>query len=113
MFASPALNVIVLAMTFALFPRSLALLKLATVLFLILVFVPAAAPREGAPEPLVNCIIDVPAPETWGGLDGGGTLLGKEFLDRLPPCVSADDFSRSAGRLCRRTHPATGAHRTG
>jgi hypothetical protein len=67
MFASPALNVVVLAMTFALFPRSLALLKLATVLFLILVFVPAAAPREGAPEPLVNCIIDVPAPETWGG----------------------------------------------
>ena len=50
------------------------MLKLATVLFLILVFVPAAAPREGAPEPLVNCIIDVPAPETWGSLDGGGTL---------------------------------------
>jgi uncharacterized membrane protein YraQ (UPF0718 family) len=42
-------------------------LKLATVLFLILVFVPAVSPREGALEPLVNCIIDVPAAETWGG----------------------------------------------
>jgi uncharacterized membrane protein YraQ (UPF0718 family) len=67
MFASPALNVVVLAMTFALFPLSLAWLKLATVLFLILVFVPAVSPRQGAPEPLVNCIIDVPAAETWGG----------------------------------------------
>jgi uncharacterized membrane protein YraQ (UPF0718 family) len=67
MFASPALNVVVLAMTFALFPLALALLKLATVLFLILVFIPAVSPREGAPEPLVNCIIDVPAAETWGG----------------------------------------------
>jgi uncharacterized membrane protein YraQ (UPF0718 family) len=67
MFASPALNVVVLATTFALFPLSLALLKLATVLFLILVFVPAVSPRQGAPEPLVNCIIDVPAAETWGG----------------------------------------------
>ena len=35
-FASPALNVVVLAMTFALFPEKVALLKLATVLFLIL-----------------------------------------------------------------------------
>ena len=34
MFASPALNVVVLAMTFALFPPPVALLKLATVLFL-------------------------------------------------------------------------------
>src|SRR5882757_1205020 len=38
MFASPALNVVVLAMTFALFPVSIALIKLATVLFLIFVF---------------------------------------------------------------------------
>src|SRR5947207_11905940 len=37
MFASPALNIVVLAMTFALFPVSVALLKLATVLFLIMV----------------------------------------------------------------------------
>lgn len=66
MFSSPALNVVVLAMTFALFPLPLALLKLATVLFLILVFVPAISPREAVPGPIVNCVIDVPMAETWG-----------------------------------------------
>lgn len=66
MFASPALNVVVLAMTFALFPLPLALLKLATVLFLILAFVPAVSPREVAPEPRIQCIIDVSVAETWG-----------------------------------------------
>jgi uncharacterized membrane protein YraQ (UPF0718 family) len=66
MFASPALNVIVLAMTFALFPLPLALLKLATVLFLILVFVPAISTRQAATEPFVSCVIDVAPSETWG-----------------------------------------------
>jgi uncharacterized membrane protein YraQ (UPF0718 family) len=65
MFSSPTLNVVVLAMTFALFPLPLALLKLATVLFLILVFVPAVSPRESAPGPTINCVIDVPMAETW------------------------------------------------
>src|SRR5438552_11294341 len=46
MFASPALNVVVLAMTFTLFPLPLAVLKLATVLFLILVFAPAISARQ-------------------------------------------------------------------
>jgi uncharacterized membrane protein YraQ (UPF0718 family) len=66
MFASPALNIVVLAMTFALFPLSLALMKLATVLFLIFVFVPLVSPREVAPGPFVQCVIDVPMSETWG-----------------------------------------------
>jgi uncharacterized membrane protein YraQ (UPF0718 family) len=66
MFASPALNIVVLAMTFALFPLPLALLKLATVLFLILVFVPAISRSEGSPQPTVACLIDVPLSETWG-----------------------------------------------
>ena len=48
MFASPALNLVVLAMTFALFPLPIALLKLATVLFLILVFVPFISARQGS-----------------------------------------------------------------
>jgi len=65
MFASPALNVVVLAMTFALFPVPVALLKLATVLFLIFVFAPAVAlPRE-ASAPAVACRIDIPVSETW------------------------------------------------
>src|SRR5580698_3654269 len=65
MFASPALNVVVLAMTFALFPLPIALLKLATVLFLIFVFAPLVSPAETSSGPLVSCLIDVPISETW------------------------------------------------
>jgi uncharacterized membrane protein YraQ (UPF0718 family) len=65
MFASPALNVVVLAMTFALFPASVALLKLATVLFLILVFAPLAASRLQPEDIIVPCPIDIPVSESW------------------------------------------------
>jgi hypothetical protein len=65
MFASPALNVVVVAMTFALFPASIALLKLATVLFLIFVFAPAVASRQGASAPAVVCPIELPVSENW------------------------------------------------
>jgi uncharacterized membrane protein YraQ (UPF0718 family) len=66
MFASPALNVVVLAMTFALFPAPVALLKLATVLFLIFVFAPAVASRrrESAAAGLI-CPIEIAVEETW------------------------------------------------
>lgn len=66
MFASPALNVVVLAMTFALFPASVAVLKLATVLLLIAVFAPAAAAKMGGTAPAVACPIEIPVSETWG-----------------------------------------------
>ena len=66
MFASPALNIVVLMMTFALFPMSIALLKLASVLFLIFVFVPLITARQTASEPVVNFAIDIPVTETWG-----------------------------------------------
>jgi uncharacterized membrane protein YraQ (UPF0718 family) len=66
MFASPALNVVVLAMTFTLFPVPIALLKLATVLFLIFVFAPAVASRRGSSAPAVVCPIEMPVSETWG-----------------------------------------------
>jgi uncharacterized membrane protein YraQ (UPF0718 family) len=65
MFASPALNVVVLAMTFALFPFSLALVKLASVLFLILFFVPLISGRKDPTAPTIHCVIDVPMAETW------------------------------------------------
>src|SRR5437764_13353785 len=64
MFASPALNLVVLAMTFVLFPLQIALLKLGTVLFLIFVFVPLVTAREAGNEQIA-CVIDVPAAETW------------------------------------------------
>jgi uncharacterized membrane protein YraQ (UPF0718 family) len=65
MFASPALNVVVLAMTFVLFPASVAILKLATVLFLILVFAPLVAPRQQPQAAAMSCPIDFSAPESW------------------------------------------------
>ncbi len=65
MFASPALNVVVLAMTFALFPAPVALLKLATVLFLIFVFAPAVAQRHRESAAGFICPIEIPMEETW------------------------------------------------
>src|SRR5215813_2565649 len=64
MFASPALNVVVLAMSFALFPASVATLKLATVAFLIFVFAPLMARKPNAAE--VICPIDIRPAESWG-----------------------------------------------
>lgn len=80
MFASPALNVVVLAMSFALFPASVALLKLATVLFLIFAFAPMVASWRKAPEAEVACPIDVPAAETWTqALWSVGRSYGRSF----------------------------------
>src|SRR5258708_18719268 len=64
MFASPALNVVVLAMTFALFPAKVAILKMATVLFLILVFAPLVASREE--EKAYTCPIEITVAESCG-----------------------------------------------
>jgi uncharacterized membrane protein YraQ (UPF0718 family) len=65
MFASPALNVVVLAMTFALFPAPVAVVKVATVLFLIFVFAPAAASRQEGSASAVICPIEIGVAETW------------------------------------------------
>jgi len=65
MFASPALNVVVLAMTFALFPMPVALLKLATVFFLIFVFAPLVTSRIQPESNAITCPIEVPVSETW------------------------------------------------
>jgi uncharacterized membrane protein YraQ (UPF0718 family) len=65
MFSSPSLNVIVLAMTFALFPLPIALLKLATTLLLIFVFTPLVGARYGTPDTEIICPIDLPVSETW------------------------------------------------
>jgi uncharacterized membrane protein YraQ (UPF0718 family) len=65
MFASPALNIVVLAMTFALFPLPVALLKLATVLFLIFVFAPVVVSFQPAAISPITCPIEIPVSETW------------------------------------------------
>src|SRR5580698_5879440 len=80
MFASPALNVVVLAMTFALFPVPIALLKLFTVLFLILVFVPFVSARQGESEPPFNFAVEIPSSETWGqALTNAGRSYVRSF----------------------------------
>jgi uncharacterized membrane protein YraQ (UPF0718 family) len=79
MFASPALNIVVLAMTFALFPVSVALLKLATVLFLIFVFAPAVASRHQV-QAAVPCAIEIHVLETWPeAFVGTARSYGKSF----------------------------------
>ncbi|HWY44644.1 MAG TPA: permease [Candidatus Sulfotelmatobacter sp.] len=65
MFASPALNVVVLAMTFALFPLPVAVLKIVTVAFLIFVFAPMMASRKNEATEGYVCPIEIPASETW------------------------------------------------
>jgi uncharacterized membrane protein YraQ (UPF0718 family) len=66
MFSSPTLNVIVLAMTFALFPLPIALLKLSTVLLMLFAFAPLVGARFSSSELSVACRIDIPVSETWG-----------------------------------------------
>jgi hypothetical protein len=61
----PALNVVVLAMTFPQFPVSVALVKLASVLFLIFLFAPLGSLREQTSTAPVACPIEFPATETW------------------------------------------------
>jgi uncharacterized membrane protein YraQ (UPF0718 family) len=65
MFSSPTLNVVVLAMAFALFPLPIVGLKLATMLLMIFVFAPLVGARRAAPMIAGECAIDVPASATW------------------------------------------------
>jgi uncharacterized membrane protein YraQ (UPF0718 family) len=80
MFASPALNVVVLAMTFALFPASVAALKLATVFFLIFVFAPMIAPQPKTAVAVLPCPIEIPVEESWGeALVGTAKTYARSF----------------------------------
>ncbi|HMD42494.1 MAG TPA: permease [Candidatus Acidoferrum sp.] len=80
MFASPALNVVVLAMTFALFPAEVAVLKLATVLFLIFVFAPGVTIGQGNTAAVVPSPVEISVAETWGqALRSTGKSFVKSF----------------------------------
>jgi uncharacterized membrane protein YraQ (UPF0718 family) len=67
MFSSPSLNVIVMAMAFALFPLPVFAIKLATVLLLIFLVAPVVGgwgtPREATPSAV---FVSPSYPETWG-----------------------------------------------
>jgi uncharacterized membrane protein YraQ (UPF0718 family) len=81
MFSSPALNVVVLAMTFALFPLPLAALKVASVLLLIFVFAPFMAKRQAQPAfAEAECPVDLGTSETWAhALVGTTKCYAKSF----------------------------------
>jgi len=64
MFSSPTLNVIVLAMAFALFPLPVVGIKLATVALLILVIAPLAAGLKFETA-TVSCPVSIPEDQTW------------------------------------------------
>lgn len=65
MFSSPGLNVLVLAMTFALFPLSVALLKTATVLCLIFGFAPLMAAKKNEAAREIECPIVLAENDSW------------------------------------------------
>ena len=84
MFSSPTLNVIVLAMAFALFPLPVVGLKLATVALLILVIAPMAAGLK-LETAAVTCPVSIPPvsipkDQTWvGALRTTGVAYARSF----------------------------------
>jgi uncharacterized membrane protein YraQ (UPF0718 family) len=79
MFSSPSLNVIVLAMAFALFPLPVMGLKLATVGILIFVVAPMVGARQVQPV-AGACEVSIFATETWGqALRSTATSFAKSF----------------------------------
>jgi uncharacterized membrane protein YraQ (UPF0718 family) len=65
MFSSPTLNVVVVTMTFALFPLPIAALKLCTTLLLIFVFAPVVGARYAPAESAITGAIESTHVETW------------------------------------------------
>src|SRR4029077_20135902 len=65
MFSSPTLNVVVLAMTLALFPLPVVALKLSTMVLIIFVFAPLVGARNAGPATTAQCAIEIPTSETW------------------------------------------------
>jgi uncharacterized membrane protein YraQ (UPF0718 family) len=81
MFSSPTLNVIVLAMAFALFPLSIVGLKLATVAVLILVLAPLASRSTGrVVDATASRSLAFPENESWAqALAATATAYAKSF----------------------------------
>jgi hypothetical protein len=79
MFSSPTLNVVVLAMTFALFPAQVGLLKLATVFVMIF----GVAPLLGIGQKELSaaaCAVEIPVTESWReALQGSAKTYAKSF----------------------------------
>jgi uncharacterized membrane protein YraQ (UPF0718 family) len=111
MFSSPTLNVVVLAMAFALFPLPIVGLKLATMLVMIFVFAPLVGARNRTPAMAAECAVDVPASETW--VQALGTVArsyAKSFWHVARAGVPLMVLAAVLGALAIETIPRQGLH---
>jgi uncharacterized membrane protein YraQ (UPF0718 family) len=65
MFSSPTLNVVVLAMAFALFPLPIVAIKLATMFVMMFVFAPMIARWKVGPTTAGECAVEITTSATW------------------------------------------------
>ena len=111
MFSSPTLNVVVLAMAFALFPLPIVGLKLATMLVMIFVFAPMVGARKGAMEGAVECAIEVPASSTWSQAVGTtAKSYAKSFWHVARVGLPLMALAAVLGALAVETIPQSGLH---
>src|SRR4029077_4178261 len=112
--SSPRLNVVVLAMAFALFPLPVVGLKLATMLAMIFVFAPLVGARMAA-EPAVSfageCAIELPASATWAQAVGStAKSYAKSFWHVARVGLPLMLLAAVLGALAIETIPQSGLH---
>jgi uncharacterized membrane protein YraQ (UPF0718 family) len=111
MFSSPTLNVVVLAMAFALFPLPIVGLKLATMLVMIFVFAPLVGARKEGVEGAVECAIEVPASSTWSqALGTTAKSYAKSFWHVARVGLPLMVLAAVLGALAVETIPQSGLH---
>jgi len=113
MFSSPTLNVVVLAMAFALFPLPVVGLKLATMLVMIFVFAPLVAARMAKPGVAAarECAIEVPATTTWAqALGTTARSYAKSFWHVARVGLPLMLLAAVLGALAVETIPQSGLH---
>jgi uncharacterized membrane protein YraQ (UPF0718 family) len=111
MFSSPTLNVVVLAMAFALFPLPVVGLKLATMLVMIFVFAPLVARWKVGPITAGECAIEVPASATWSqALGTTAKSYAKSFWHVARVGLPLMVLAAVLGALAVETIPQSGLH---
>jgi uncharacterized membrane protein YraQ (UPF0718 family) len=113
MFSSPTLNVVVLAMAFALFPLPIVGLKLATMLVMIFAFAPLVGARMAGPAMASEreCAIEMPASATWGqALSSTAKSYAKSFWHVARVGVPLMLLAAVLGALAVETISQSGLH---
>jgi uncharacterized membrane protein YraQ (UPF0718 family) len=111
MFSSPTLNVVVLAMAFALFPLPIVALKLATMLVMILVFAPMIARWKLGPITAGECAVEIPASASWGqAIATTAKSYAKSFWHVARVGLPLMVLAAALGALAVETIPQNGLH---